>query len=416
MLSIQQIYKTRLFVAVVAILILGGSFYGGYYVADKKAKQESDSIVQEVIGRDGSLKKGVDFDLFWQTWDSLHKNFIDSDKLDSRDLVYGAIEGMVSAAGDPYTVFLRPETAKTFKQDINGVFYGVGMELGKRNGILTVIAPIKDSPADRGGIKAGDLIISVDGENADQWSVDTAVSKIRGERGKSVKITVLRGEDGESLDFTLVRDIIRIPTITYKMVDGIAYIQIHSFSSNVGAEFQKTASVLLNSKAKGIIIDLRDNPGGLLDQAVELLGSLVPRDSVAVQEKFADGTIEKMSTTGNGRLAKIPTVVIQNKGSASASEILAGALRDIRSVRIIGEQSFGKGSVQTLESFSNGSSLKVTFAHWLTPNGTNISKEGIAPTDEVLLDEKASSASFEFGVPNKDPQLDRALVIIRELI
>lgn len=400
-------------VALIGAMLAG--FGGGYGLSAYRATQEPDPIVRQVINRDDTTARAVDFSLFWQVWDRLHERYVDSESLDAQRLVYGAINGMVGAAGDPYTVFLEPSDAEKFAEEVSGTFSGVGMELGIRNGTITVVSPIRDSPAMRAGIRTGDRIVSVDGESTDGWTTEEAVARIRGDRGTTVTLTV--GRDGETdlLEVPIVRDVIRIPAVEWRMLDGnVAYIEVLTFNGNMEDEFAHAAQEALSAGATSIVLDLRDNPGGLLDASVTLAGWMLERGSVVVSEKFADGSTEPLRADGNEKFAHLPIVVLINGGSASASEIVAGALRDIRNVHLVGEQTFGKGSVQQMESFYNGSSLKVTVAKWLTPSGTSIADEGIAPTDPVAWDaDRAEAEGWEARAPGKDPQLDRALELIR---
>ncbi len=397
---------------IVAALVVG--FAGGFaYV--KHTQVAADAIVTQVTNKDQpGTSSAVDFGLFWQVWDRLHQKYVDSGTLDAQKLVYGAISGMVQAAGDPYTVFFPPADSKKFQEEVNGSFAGAGMEIGLRNDVITVIAPIKDSPAMRAGIKAGDVIVKIDGTSTEGMTVDDAVSRIRGKKGTTVHITILRQGEADLLEITLTRDTIRVPAVDWKLVDDhIAYLQLYTFNGNLDDQFAQAARDIIASKADRLIIDLRGNPGGLLDSAVNVAGWLLPSNSLVVQERYGNGLTDSMRTTGNASLAKLPIVMLIDEGSASAAEILAGALHDDRGVRLVGTTSFGKGSVQELEDFFNGSSLKVTVAKWLTPNGVNISKVGIVPTDELKLDPKDPNAkNWEIGTPGKDPQLDKAITII----
>jgi carboxyl-terminal processing protease len=407
--------RLRIVLALLTVVLLGVGFAAGYGVVTYRTARSIDPIVTEVTNQELGKSQAVDFSLFWQVWERLHEKYVDMEALDAQKLVYGAIEGMVAAAGDPYTAFMQPETSKKFQEEVSGEFSGVGMEIGKRDGFVTVIAPIRDSPAMRAGVMAGDIVVKVDGLDTDGWTTEEAVSRIRGKKGTSVVLTLSReGHDG-FIELTIVRDVIKIPAVEWKMLDGsIAYVQIISFNANVGDEFAKAARELTAQGARGLIIDVRNNPGGLLDQAVDIAGWMLPSGSIVVQERFGDGLIEQMRAGGNARLAQLPTVFLINGGAASASEILAGAIHDIRGVQLVGEKTFGKGSVQQLEQFYNGASLKVTVAKWLTPNGVNISDDGIDPTVEVLM----NPAEFEergwaLGSVGKDPQLDRAVELLK---
>ncbi|HUO75312.1 MAG TPA: S41 family peptidase [Candidatus Paceibacterota bacterium] len=399
---------------VVAVVALAAGFAGGYRFELDRATP--DKIITQVVNKDqvGS-GPAVDFSLFWQVWDKLHAEYVDAATLDSQKLVYGAIAGMVNAAGDPYTQFFPPVESQKFQEEVTGAFSGVGMEVGMRDGAITVIAPIKDTPAMRAGIKAGDIILKIDGQATDGMSVDEAVNKIRGPQGTTVTLSIEREGQQAPLEFSIVRDVIKVPAVDWKLIDGhIAYLQIYEFNGNVDSEFDAAANEIVKSGADRLIIDLRDNPGGLLDSAVDIAGWLMQRDSLVVQEKMGDGSVTQLRSTGDGRLAGMKTIVLVDGGSASASEILAGALHDIRGVQLVGEKTFGKGSVQQLQDFFNGSSLKVTVAKWLTPNGISISETGIKPTVEVKMDPTDPNAkNWEYGTPGKDPQLDKALELIK---
>lgn len=409
--------RQRLILIIIIIVALGAGFGGGYGYFWHQNTQNIDAIIKQVINKDQGKVDAVDFSLFWQVWDKLNDRFVDKEKLDSQKLVYGAIEGMVAAAGDPYTVFFEPVTSQKFQEEVSGAFSGVGMEIGKRNDVITVIAPIKDSPAMRAGVKAGDIVVKVDGALTDRWSIEEAVSRIRGKKGTTVQLTLAREGETELVELSLVRDTIKVPAVDWHMLDNkVAYLQIYTFNGNLDDEFARAAKELTDAGAQRLIIDMRNNPGGLLDSAVNLAGWMLKKDSLVVQERYSTGLTDQLRANGNARLAAIPTAVLINGGSASAAEILAGALHDIRNVPLVGEQSFGKGSVQQLESFYNGASLKVTVAKWLTPNGVSISDTGIAPTDEVKIDPKEYKENgWEIGTVGKDPQLDKAIAVVQQL-
>lgn len=411
----MQRQRIILISSILAALLVG--FGGGFLFFRETEREPVDTIVRDVINRDSGNTTAVDFRLFWQVWDALHAQFVDRDTLDAQKLVYGAISGMVDAAGDPYTVFLEPITSKKFQEEVSGSFSGVGMELGSREGVITVIAPLKDSPAIRAGILAGDILLKVDGSVTDRWSVEEAVGRIRGKKGTTVHLTLMRDGVDDFIEVDIVRDTIRVPAVEWRMLDNnIAYLQLMSFNANVDGEFVKAAQELSAAGATGLIVDVRNNPGGLLDSAVNIAGWLLEPDSLVVVEKFNDGSTEQMRAKGNARLLALPTVVLINGGSASAAEIIAGALHDNRGLQLIGEKTFGKGSVQQLEDFFNGSTLKVTVAKWLTPNGVSISDTGISPTIAIPMDPADFPVKgWELGTVGKDPQLDRAIEFIGTL-
>jgi len=407
---------TRKIFTITVLLSLAVGFASGYSYTHY---QQGDSIatgLRQLINRDSGQPENVDFDLFWQVWDTLHEKYVDQDKIDTQKIVYGAISGMVNAVGDPYTVFFEPRLSKKFQEEISGAFSGVGMEIAKRNDVLTVIAPIKDSPAFKAGVMAGDRVIKIDAKVTADLSVEEAVNLIRGAKGTKVKLTISPAGNNDTREIEIIRDVIKIPAVQWTMRDGhVAHLEIFVFNSNVDSEFKKAAQEILKSNADRIVLDLRNNPGGLLDSAVNLAGYFLDKGSLVTTESFGDGSENDFRTSGNGELKKYPTVILINGGSASASEILAGALHDNRNIKLIGEKSFGKGSVQELAKYVDGSSLKVTIAKWLTPNGISISDKGINVDIEVKLDPKAiESGETVLGEPGKDPQLDKALEIVNQ--
>ncbi|MEK7124856.1 MAG: S41 family peptidase [Patescibacteria group bacterium] len=407
--------NTRILTIVVLVALVVG-FGSGFWFANYRVT-DGEFGLQTLFNKEYGQPKNIDFGLFWQVWDSLNKKYVEKGDISMQKMVYGAISGMVNSIGDPYTVFFEPKLSKKFQEEISGSFSGVGMEIGKRNNMLTVIAPIKDTPAYRAGIQSGDVILKIDDKSTENLTVEEAVGFIRGPRGTRVTITIVRNGDDISRDVTLTREVIKVPAVTWKMMDGhIAYVDITTFNQNVDTEFEKAAKEILRSSADRIIVDLRNNPGGLLDSAIELSGWFLDHNSLVTTEVFGDGERNEFRTTGDAELKKYPTVILINDGSASASEILAGALHDNRAVKLIGEKTFGKGSVQELEKFSDGSSLKVTIAKWLTPAGVSISEKGIVPDVEITIDPKATDAdTIVIGESGKDPQLDKAIEVVNDL-
>lgn len=317
------------------------------------------------------------FPTFWEAWDKLHANFING--LEDEPLYYGAVAGMVRAADDPYTVFSPPAETKQFEETIQGSFSGVGIEIGMRNNLITVIAPLAGSPAERAGVLEGDIIIAVDDAKLTQeTSLDEVVQKIRGEQGQSVNLTVAREGAAEPIDITIVRDTISIESVRLKVADGLAHIVITNFNGDTAKQFAGAARELRKQQARGIILDMRSNPGGFLDAAVDITSQFVVKGTLVVSEKGKAN--KEYLAKGGATLEGLRTVVLVNGGSASASEIVAGALHDQLTAPIVGQKTFGKGSVQEFLKLSDGSSLRVTVAKWYTPGGRSINEEGIEPT------------------------------------
>ena len=365
--------------------------------------------ISGVINQSSEDLKDADFGLFWDAWSELEKRYVGRGNLDKQEMVYGAISGMVSATGDPYTTFFKPESAKIFKEDVNGSFSGIGAEIGFRKGVLTIISPLENSPAEKAGLKTGDSILKVNGESTADMSLETAVAKIRGERGKEVALTVFGLDSEETKEVKITRDKIEIPTIKSEIKDGnVGYIKLYNFTGNSLELFDNSVNDLLKKGAQRFIVDLRGNPGGYLDYAIEMASMVVPKGDVIVSEDFGAGNGKERKdhrSVGYKTLEGVPMVVLVNEGSASASEIFAGAVKGKAHVQIVGTKSFGKGSVQELVELPNDTFLKVTIAKWLTPDGTSIQDNGITPDTEVEQGDDIT----------KDAQLDKALNIIKTL-
>ena len=408
-----MIKRILLPLTIITCLVLG--FGGGILYTNKNTPTVAS--IQQLVNQDAGKVQNVDFSLFWKVWSELSAKYVDKSKLDTQKMVYGAIEGMVDSVGDPYTVFFEPVKAKQFAQEISGAFGGVGMEIGVKNEILTVVAPLPDTPAAKAGILAGDKILKINGTSTQGLSAEEAVSTIRGKVGTKVTITLSSTAD-KVRDVTMTRETIKVPTVVWKMISNpaaagsknIAYIQAYQFNENINSQFKKAVDEIekSNPKADGIVLDLRNNPGGLLDSAINLAGYFIQKGQLVVSEIFGDGTKNNFTSEGNAILAKYRTVILVNGGSASASEILAGALHDNLKLKLIGEKTFGKGSVQELANLDNGASLKVTVARWFTPAGINISEKGIEPDIKVELTEDQKK-NIIFGDISVDPQLQKVL-------
>jgi len=354
----------------------------------------------------------VNFSLFWEAWRDLKEKYVDPLKFDTQKMIYGAISGMVNSLGDPYTVFFNPNDTNKFNESAEGVFEGIGAEIDKKNGQILIVAPLEGTPAQNAGLRAGDKILKIDDKTTDDMTSEEAVSLIRGPKGTEVTLTILREGWETSQEFKIKRALITIPSLKWEIKtatngDKIAYIQLFQFSENARSEFYKATSEILKSPANKLILDLRDNPGGYLHIAQDLAGWFLERGNLILIEDFGEGKEKnEYKADGNEKFLNFPMVVLINNGSASASEILAGALRDNRGIKLIGEKSFGKGTVQELVPLSDGSSLKITIAKWLTPKGLSIVDNGLEPDVKIEMTEN----DYNEG---KDPQLDKALEVIQ---
>lgn len=387
----------------VVIIAIGFIFYIGYSTGLNQNSQLTGS--SSVVNRQINASNDLDFALFWQVWDTVKNNHFDQ-PVDERELFYGAIRGMVSAIGDPYSNYFDPDLARQFNQDLEGSFYGIGAEIGLRDGLVTIISPLSGSPAEKAGLQSGDKILAVDEEDATEWTVHKAVSKIRGELGVPVTLTILREGEEDVLDIEITRDEIIIESVVADdLGDGILHIQVRQFNEETTRYLNQITKEALQGDLRGIVLDFRNNPGGLLGQALNVADFWID-DKVVTIERTRHGDIPLSSNSG-AILADIPTVVLVNGGSASASEILAGALQDYSLAKIIGEQTFGKGSVQEYRTFPDGSAVKVTIAKWLTPNEHFIDEVGIMPDQIVEL----TLEQFNVG---EDPQLEAALDYLKK--
>lgn len=378
------------------------------------------------------IDSGVNITTFWRVWNILDREFVTTTHRDpgstddernatTSDVsldenlskeerrIYGAIKGMVEAEGDPYTTFFSPEEAKGFETEIKGSFDGVGMEVGKKDGVITIIAPLPDSPAAKAGIKTGDKLITIEGKSTADMTIDTAVSLIRGKKGTTVHLTLYREGVDKPLELSLVRDTISLPTLEHKYdaKTGIYTIKVYSFSEQVAAKFKDAVVAFGKTNSKKMIIDLRGNPGGYLDAAVDMASWFIPAGKIIVSqdygEKKSQDYLRSVGYTGVRDDVKI--VVLVDGGSASASEILAGALQDYGRAQLVGQKTFGKGSVQEYLKITEDTGLKVTIARWLTPKGKSISIDGLTPDVEV----KYTSDDVKGKI---DPQYDKAVEIL----
>lgn len=392
---------------VILFLILGtgGAFFLGVYLGYEN-RPAVDKITS-VFNKEEGQPADVDFSPFWEAWKILEDRYVNGHSatttVSNQDRVWGAIAGLAASLGDPYTIFLPPEDKKRFEEDISGNFSGVGMEVGMRDGHMVVVAPLPNTPAKRAGIEAGDRIIKIDGEFTAEMNIAEAVQKIRGEKGTKVVLTMLRND--EELRFEVTRDTIAIPTIETELnPEGIFVIRLFNFSANSPELFRGALDEFIDSGSDKLILDLRGNPGGFLDASVHIASWFLPSSDVVVREVRGKQNNERThrSLGFNIFTDQLKMVVLVDRGSASASEIVAGALADNGKAVLIGEKTFGKGSVQELVQVTKDTSLKVTISRWFTPGGTSISDGGLEP--DILVE--VTTEDREAG---RDPILYRAI-------
>lgn len=350
----------------------------------------------------------INMQLFWDAWNILSSNYVEPHSLVAENMIFGAIKGMVSSVKDPYTSFMTPKENREFQESMQGHLEGIGAELTLKNGMITIISPLKNSPAQQAGLQPEDIIYQVDGNSTENMTLEEAVTKIRGEKGSVVILTVLRKNYSEPLELRIVRDMININSIDWKMKGDIAVIEINQFGDSTKQEFSKAISEILLKRPKGIVLDLRYNGGGYLDGAIDITSEFLEKEKVVTIKKRNPEEDEVIYVNGQARMANLPLVVLINKGSASASEIVAGAIQDHNRGKIIGVQSFGKGTVQSVENLIGGSSLRVTIAKWFTPNDQNINESGITP--DIVIERTIED--IEAG---KDPQLEKAIEYLDSL-
>lgn len=412
-MNINQDKMKKFAPGLILVVVLLATFWGGFYAgsqgnaslgrADSRIIAYSDSSKTDATA---SSDDNFDFNLYWEVWDSLKVNYVDKVKIKDKDLFYGSLKGLADSVGDPYTVFMDPSEAKEFADDLAGTFEGIGAEVGIRNDIVTVIAPLDGMPAQKAGLRAGDKVYAIDGKTTLGLTVEQAVKMIRGAKGTKVTLTIIRGTGDKPKDIVITRDVIFVKSVKTEMrADGIFVIKVTNFNDDTLGLFNSAVAEALVKNPKGIILDLRNNPGGYLDTAVAMASEWIEAGPV-VAEQFGDNKRNEYPSNGRARLKNFPTVVLVNGGSASASEILAGALRDYKKATLVGEQTYGKGSVQTLKDLSDGSTLKITIAKWLTPAGDFINEKGIKPAVEI----KHTQSDID---KNIDLQFNKALEILK---
>ncbi len=389
-------------VALLCITFLVVGMYLGY--TDRPA-------VDSIVGIENKEDSNVtaDFDIFWKTWKILNDKSIIAKDVSDQDKVWGAVKGLTSAYNDPYTEFYNPKETKQFDEAITGEFSGVGMEVGNKNGILTVIAPIKGSPAERAGIKSGDVILKINDESTDGLSIDQAVQKIRGEAGTKVNLNIFHKGDEATKDVEVTRAVIVVPSIETKVDGDYFIISMATFTgNNINQDITKSMTEFKNSGKKKMIIDVRGNPGGYLESAIFMASYFLPEGTVVVSEDYGDKQDSVVHKSQGIQLfdKSVKVAVLIDGGSASASEILAGALHDNDRAIIVGEKSYGKGSVQEIVQVTKDTILKVTIAKWLTPKGISIQDNGITPENIVEIPK-------DWKTGDKDPQLEKAKALLK---
>ena len=385
-----------------------GFLSGQYYFINKNITDENGEVEQmKVLKLNRLLNRSdeIDFEQFWDVWDKIKSKYVKKDIKDT-DLFYGAVQGLVYALGDPYSLYFPPKAADEFAKDLSGELEGIGAEVGIKNQQLMIVAPLANTPAERAGLRPGDKILQIGEEITLGMDVNTAVSKIRGEAGTEVVLLIEREGWTEPKEIKIIRAKISVPSVTFEMKNNeVGYFRILQFNEDTQRQFDKGIKDFFGKGGKKIILDLRNNPGGYLDQSIKMASEWIEK-GVIVSEKGNDGNSQDHESLGYARLENIKTIILINGGSASASEIVAGALQDNKKATIIGTKTFGKGSVQDFEMFPDGSALKLTVAEWYTPNGRNINKEGIVPDIEVVEE-------WDKEKVGEDGMIDKALELLK---
>lgn len=397
----------KIFILVILIAVFGSGYLYGEQSAIKKPQSS-----YNVTNLDENNKTDIDFSLFWEAWNRLEQSYVDKEKLDPQQMYYGAIKGMVASIGDAYTYFLTPEELAESKRDLEGKFFGIGAELGLKNNAIVIVTPLKNSPAETAGVRPGDIIVEVDGKSTVGWTIFDAVNNIRGDKGTTVILTMIRAGESEKLDIPVVRDEINIPFVELSYEGSTAVVELSRFGDPTNDLWDEIAVDIADKykkgEVKGIVLDVRGNPGGYLQSAIHIASDFVTKDTLIVKQEYATQEPQLYRSMRDGRLRDVPIVVLQNSGSASASEIVAGALRDTIDAKVVGENSFGKGTVQTAEDLQGGAGIHITISKWILPGGDWINEKGIKPDVEVKNDIKDGFTLTR----ETDKELDTAIAVL----
>lgn len=390
--------KQKVLVSVFCLLFLIAGYSLGYVRGHQNLIFEK-NYIPKLVSTDLGKPKNLDFSLFWDVWNKVLAQYPGT--IDQKEMLYGSINGMLTGLGDPYSIFFKPSENQQFQEDLQGVFEGIGVELVYRNQQIVVVSALPDSPAAKVNIKPKDVVLKVNGQSVADKTLDEVVALIRGKSGTSVTLSLYREKADKPIEVTLVREKFTIKSLTYEMKDGLLVIKVRQFGDDTDKLMKEAADYAKQQQAKGIVLDLRDNPGGYLDGAISMVSYFV-KDGVVVKEKYKDNKIEEHKVTGDATLSDIPLVVLVNDGSASASEIVAGALQDDQRAKLVGVKTYGKGSVQDFLEMQDKTALKLTIAKWLTPKDREINGTGIEPDIKVEL-------SDQDIVAGKDPQMEAAV-------
>ena len=390
------------------VLIIAGAFLVGFFVGHKTPEITK---VLSIAHKEPQVAMTADFEPFWKVWNTINEKYPGADKVTDQERVYGAIKGLAGSLNDPYSTFFNPDETKSFEDDISGEFSGVGMEVGIKDKILTVVAPLKGTPAEKAGIKPGDKILKIDKKITSDLTIDEAIKLIRGEKNTTVTLLILRQGEKEPREIKVVRDIINTPTLeTEQRADGIFVIKLYTFSANSSDLFRNAILEFKRTGGHKLLLDLRGNPGGYLDSAVDMSSYFLPNDKTVVIEDYGGGAKQNIIRSRGYNIFEntgLKFAILIDNGSASASEIFAGAMQDYGLATLVGDKSYGKGSVQEVVNITPDSILKITVAKWLTPKGNSISEKGLTPDDTVVFTIKDIEKK-------NDPQLNAAVKILNK--